>query len=339
VRAVLPSVAVDRAGVTHVVYNQAGRLYYTHTQGGGFVPAMALDAGLGATHAWIVRGLPGELHVLYLREATDKTLYHRRGAIAGGTAAWSARVAIAGNPASKAYPGIAVADASGTLHVPYIENTCGQYRVFYRAPRKDGIWTAPELPVPTCEYQTTPQAIVSADNRVQMVFRRGTDVAFASREASGWTAMNLSSSPATNSYAPSIARMFGSYLFVAWDEGVNGHDIQARISPDSGRTWGALLMISSSPQFATAPTVEWLSGTTRVGVAWADATGSVDNQPDLLYAEVDVLSRGMTPPVRLGTFPGPAMLPALSVLGGGSLVWQDKTSGDWQIFASVDPGA
>jgi hypothetical protein len=98
-------------------------------------------------------------------------------------------------------------------------------------------------------------------------------------------------------------------------------------------------MISSSPQFATAPTVEWLPGTTRVGVACTDATGSVDNQPDVLYTEVDVLSRGVAPPVRLGAFPGAAMLPALSVLGSGGLVWQDKTSGDWQIFASVDPGA
>jgi hypothetical protein len=252
---------------------------------------------------------------------------------------WSGRLAIAGSPTSKAYPGIPVTGPNGVLHVPYLENTCGNYRVFYRARRPDGSWTLPELPIPACEFQTGPQAIVSADGRAQLVLTRGTDITFASREASGWASLNVSASPNTNSHVPTAARMFGTHVFVAWDEGVNSHDVQARISPDSGKTWGPLLSISSSPQYATAPTAEWLFGTTRVGISWIDSTGSLDDQPDVFYAEIDVLSRAMTPPVRLGQLPGAAARPSLAALGPASLVWQDKTSGDWQIFVTVDPGA
>jgi hypothetical protein len=282
-RAVHPSVVVDQVGDTHVVFNRSETLFYTRTVQGVFQAPIALDNGIGASHPYIVRGLAGEVHVLYIRESTDKTLYYRRGVRSGGQVVWSARVAVAGNTASKAYPGIAVADASGTLHVPYIENTCGFYRVFYRARRPDGSWTFPETPVPTCEYQASPQAVVGADNRVKVVFQYGVDITFASREAAGWTTLNLSASPKSNSHAPTMARTFGSYLFAAWDEGVNAHDVQARVSADSGKTWGPIFSISSSPQYATGPTVQWIPGTTRVGLAWSDSTGSVDDQPDSLY--------------------------------------------------------
>jgi hypothetical protein len=338
-RAVHPSVVVDQAGETHVVFNRSETVYYTRTVQGAFTAPIALDNGIGASHPVIVRGLAGELHVLYIRESTDKTLYYRRGVLTAGQMVWSARLAIAGNTASKAYPGIPVTDASGTLHVPYIENTCGYYRVFYRARRTDGSWTVAETPLPTCEYQTAPQAVVGSDNHVKIIFTHGADIAFASRESAGWTTLNLSGSPQTNSNVPTLARTFGSYLFAAWDEGVNAHDIQARVSADSGKTWGPIFSISSSPQYATGPTVQWIPGTTRVGLSWIDATGSLDNQPDILDSEVDVVSRAMTTPVRLAQLPGAATLPSLSVLGGASLVWQDKTSGDWQIFVAIDPGA
>src|SRR5262249_722475 len=205
--------------------------------------------------------------------------------------------------------------------------------------RTDGSWTVPETPVPTCVYQTSPQAIIGADNHVKVVFQQDVDITFASRETAGWTAMNLSASPNSNSHAPTMARTTGSYPFAAWDEGVNAHDIQARVSADNGKTWGPIFSISSSPQFATAPTVQWIPGTTRVGLAWQDSTGSLDDQPDILYSEVDVVSHAMTGPSRLAQLPGAATVPQLSVLGGASLVWQDKTSGDWQVFVAVDPGA
>jgi len=49
IRAVHPSVVVDQAGGTHVVFNQSGKLYYTHNLPGSFMAPVVLDDGLGAS--------------------------------------------------------------------------------------------------------------------------------------------------------------------------------------------------------------------------------------------------------------------------------------------------
>jgi len=164
------ALAVDAAGVPHVVYSTGSALWYTNRTGGGWSPRVELASGGSLLHPSLTFDALGNLHVAWLDDESPAVLYRERAA--NGT--WTATDTVATGDVLtnvNADQGVSVAArADGTPYVLFVSGprghmgpsdaVFGAVRISYRG--ADGTWQSddpgPEL------YAHTPQIYLHGDD-------------------------------------------------------------------------------------------------------------------------------------------------------------------------------
>jgi hypothetical protein len=338
-----PWAAVDSNNVTHVIYaaypeSANALVMYTNNASGSFnIAGQLIDtAGPSATSfpfAAIAVGPNNVIHMVYVLFGKDNQVYYRRSDNGGQT--WSSRIQIS-NAQKAASPHLTV-DSNNNAHIVWIDNRCGQYNVYYLS-IINGVKSATLTPVPDCTtYENRPQ-IAIAGGKPQVVFQYGTEIYYRRLDSDNqWRGANISQSPGANSANAAIASDGSNKLFVAWDEGINGHDIEFRASFDGGGSWSNVLSFSNTPELATAPNVIWSAATGRAYIAWHDNTGSLDNKGEIWIREFDPNTTDTTAATQITHSAGRSFWPTVGVgPSRADIVWMDEVAGPSGVFQVYD---
>jgi hypothetical protein len=125
-------------------------------------------------------------------------------------------------------------DRAGNAHFIWAEQRCGRpiYNAFYRVRGPDGSLSPTIALRPDCDVmERSGRLALTNDGKVHAVFMYEDDLYYARLEGERWLNRNISETPGTNTYNPTLATD-GTGLYVAWDDAVNGHDIRFRRSID-----------------------------------------------------------------------------------------------------------
>jgi hypothetical protein len=334
-----PWSATDSNDVTHVIYMTTdGAIWYTNNAGGSFnIGGKRLDLAGSTPPAWpfaaIAVGPNNVVHVVYQLFNKSNQIYYRRSDDGGQT--WSSREQVSNDPKT-ASPDLAV-DSNNDAHIVWMGNRCGQYNVYYRLRRNSGGMSGTSAPRDSCStYENRPQIAVIG-TQPHVIFQNNSEIYYRRLDGDGqWRGDNISVSPKYNSANASIASDGISKLFVAWDEGVNGHDIEFRTSFDGGHSWSNIVSFSNGPQLATSPYVSWSDAAKRAFVVWQDGAGSGDSRGEIWEREFDPQTLDTTFADQISHFNGRSLWPTI---GTGSkradIVWMDeanKSSGFFQVW-------
>ena len=333
-KSVFPAGAVDSNNKLHIMYaTDNGTFWYINNVAGSFSPPQAIgSASLLDTYRYfaLAVGPDNTLHVVYTALGKDYQVYYRHGILNGAVATWSAPKQISGG--FKSYGANLFVDQQGTAHIVWIDNRCGQYNVFYRRLFANGVLSGTNAPNNDCGYQRQPQIVVTNDGKTHMVLYRENEVYYYRLESGYWYSKNLSTSGNIFSGNPTLTTD-GTAIYVAWDEGVNGHDIRFRRSVDGGQTWSSMITVSGTPEFASFPNVSWAPASRRVYIAWSDATGASDLHTEIWFREFDPVTGTSSGASRLTYQGGDSGWPMLaSPATRAELVWQDKAPGFFQVY-------
>lgn len=325
-------VAVDSSNVSHIVYlyritpeGNTYQLMYTRSSGAAFTSPVVLDSlgTVGDDSRPIIVFANGSLHLTYT--INEKQVIYRQGNISG---AWGPPVVVH-TTATTTYGGGLAVEPGGAVHFVYLDKGCGTYEVFHKR-YAGGVLSAASIPVNDCVYKNRPRAVY-AGNALHVIFRRDQEIYYTRLQGGGWTpGTNISNSPATTSHNPAIGAN-GTSVFVAWGEGVNGHDVQFRYSPNNGQTWsGQILPVSTtSPVFAQHPNIVWVPSVNRGYIVWADATTGIGGTPDIIMHEFEAAPVNFNNPVQLTCLAGDSTWPVIAAgPSRAEIVWQDKSIGN-----------
>jgi hypothetical protein len=334
IRSVFPWVAIDSNNKIHVVYTTIdGKLLYTNNVAGGYAAPQQIEENMGVNGGpfFAMAIGPGNiLHVVYTLLGGDQQIYYRAATLDGAQANWSPRQQISDYP--RAFASHLVVDANNTAHIVWVDKRCGVYNVFYRAHYADGSLSGVNAPLGDCVAQNRPQLAVTGEGNVHITFEHDADIYYARFDGGGWAVQNISESPRSRSYNPTITTD-GTALYTAWEEGVNNPDILFRRSTDGGQHWSDIVVFSGTPAYASFPNTAYAASSQRVYIAWADATDSADGQPEIWFRTFDPGSGATSEPQRLTSMKGSSTLPIVAAgPNSAAIVWQDKSSGEWQIF-------
>jgi hypothetical protein len=333
-RAIFPWVVVDGANKTHIVYStDDGNLVYINNMSGGFGEPQVIERNIGANREpfyALALGPNNTLHLAYALLGGDHQIYYRQASLSGATASWSQAQRIADG--SKPFAAHLAVDGNNTAHLVWIDLNCGVYNVFYRARYADGNLSEISKPLGDCVYQNRPQVAVTGDGKIHVVFQHDRDIFYARLENGAWSAANLSNRPRSRSYNPTIATD-GAELYVAWEEGVNNHDVLFRRSANGGASWSETQGFSDSDSFATFPNLAYAPSARRVYAVWSDVKNFHNKNPYVVFSAYDPQTDTHSKPQRLSTQDGASILP---VVGAGpgvvSVVWQDRSRPDWRVY-------
>jgi len=353
-KSAFPSVVVDRNNNFHVLYTYGldsdGSLYYTNNIGGSFRPSQKIE-GIPKADALPYSALAYDsvrntLHMVYARVGDNYKIYYRQGAISGSTVTWSDRQQI--STANKAFgPRIAI-DADGNAHIVWIDNSTGNYNVFYRERLLNGGLSAITGPRPDGKFQNAPDITIT-NGQVHIVFTYNSnaeiDYARMAIGSNAWTNItNISKSPGNKAFQPSIMTD-GTQIFVSWLEKVDGNNSNVWFtrSFDNGQTWPQqeIRHFSDTPEFAGQPHSAYSPLSKRVYTAWIDATNS-DDPPntEIWFREFDPATGATGEADRVSHFRGASLWPWIAAAPANAvgtpradIVWHDNTSGTYQIYS------
>lgn len=332
-KSVFPAAVVDSNDKLHVIYTtDDGKLWYTNNVAGSLAARQQLDssAGIGTEPFYALALGPGNtLHIAYARLGSDKEIYYLQGTQSTAGVSWTARQHI--SQGSKSFAANLVVDSGNNAHIVWIDQSCGQYNVFYRVRRANGSLGSISAPKYDCSFQNRPQITLTSDGKPHVAFQRDREIYYARLESTGWVNQNISNSGGTNSLNPTITSD-GTGVYVAWDENVNGHDVQFRRSVDGGKNWSNIVAFSDTSAFASFPYAAAASNG-RIFISWADK--SFTNDLEIWFTEFNPKTGLTTPPVQVSNQPGDSKISVVAVgKRRAEIVWDGKPGGLWQIWNS-----
>jgi hypothetical protein len=333
-KSVFPGAVVDSNEKLHVIYStEDGKLWYTNNVAGSIAAPKQLDgsAGLGTEPFYALALGPGNtLHVAYARLGSDKEIYYIQGTQTTAGVTWTPRQHI--SQGVKSYAANLVVDSGNNAHIVWIDDSCGQYNVFYRVRRADGSLGGISAPKFDCSFQNRPQITLTSDGKPHVVFQRDREIYYARLEPTGWVNQNISNSGGTTSLNPTVTSD-GTGIYVAWDENVNGHDVQFRRSVDGGQNWSeGFVPISDTSAFASFPYAA-AAPNGRIFISWADK--SFTNDLEIWFTEFNPQTKLFTAPKQISNQSGDSKISVVAVgKSRAEIVWDGKPGGLWQIWNS-----
>lgn len=340
-KAVFPSVVVDGNNKTHIVFStddpSSQDLWYINNVNGSFSAPQLIQKDVGTDRNpffTLTLGPNNTLHLVYSWLNNDKQIYYRQASLSGATANWSAAQRISDSGAKAVAPSLVV-DAGGNAYITWSDQRCGNliYNVFYRTRQSSGALSGTSPILSNCGTgQGKSRLVITSNGKAHAVLTSSGEVYYARLEGSTWVSRNISESPGINSDSPALTTD-GTAIYIAWDEGVNGHDIDFRRSIDGGQNWSTIIPFSNTPQYAAFPSATYSATSRRVYVAWQDQTGTGVSQDEIWYREFDPSDGTTTASKRLTTLPGTSALPSIAAgPNRAALAWHDRTTGLLQIF-------
>src|SRR6266545_4410975 len=161
-------------------------------------------------------------------------------------------VPITSGPSSSWSPSLAV-DASGGLHIAWLDDRSGARGVYYSASPDGGTWSPPaRVDLSGVDSFAASLAVereaVASEGRIYLAYQRGTDIWFTrSDDGIAWAPSRpLDLAPlGVPSRAPAVAAS-GGRVFVAWSDWRDPDEahILLRVSLDAGLSWGPEVQLS-----------------------------------------------------------------------------------------------
>jgi len=286
-------------------------------------PSVATDSGNLAHVVW-QEFILGKGEIFYKRS------------VEGGVS-WSGLNRLTWNAGASAYPSIA-ADSSGSIHVVWMDNTPGNYEIFYKRSTDSGItwsgltrltWNAGVSEFPVIATNSSGALHVVWQEYVtgyyQIVYKHSSD------GGTSWSEPTRLTWNAGATGIPTIAADSSGGVHVLWHDNTPGnYEIFYKRSTDSGTTWSRLnrLTWNSGDSYFQSIVADSSDG---IHVVWNDNTSGgyeiyYKNSPDG-GATWSVLT-------RLTWSAGASWYPSISAdsSSGIHVVWQDFTPGNYELF-------
>lgn len=294
-----------------------------------------LTNNIGGSYAPSIAVSRDNIHVVWFDETPgNREIYYMRSSDNGAT--WGGRRRFTHTPGSSFTPSIAVSE--NTVHVAWMDNTKGNYDIYYKRSADNGItWGGKRRLTKNTGYSSYPCIAVSGSNihvvwqddtsgRAEIYYKLSTDTG-----ATWGKQKRLTNSE--GSYSPAVA-VSGSNVHVVWHGRVPGnYQILYRRSTDNGATWRKPKSIITHDGWSLYPSI----GVTgdNVHVVWSD---SKPGNWELYYKRS--LDNGATwgGRKRLTRNAGWSDRPAVAVTSTYiHLVWMDDTTANFEIYYKRGP--
>jgi len=342
-----PFIAADSGSGIHVVWNEWDdddtqenwEIYYKRSTDSGAswsgpvrltwdmnasrFPSVVTDSGNHAHVVW-QDVIQGNAEIFYKRSIEIGVI-------------WSERIRLTWNAGFSTRPSIA-ADPGGSFHLVWMDNTPGNYEIFYKRSTDSGVswsgltrltWSAGVSEYPVIATNSSGALHVAWLEYVPgyyfIVYKRSLD---GGSSWSGPTRLNWSDGMLEY---PTIAADSSGGVHVMWHDNTPGnYEIFYKRSTDSGATWSGLTRLtwSSGESFYQSITVDSSDG---IHVVWNDRTSEVN---DIYYKNSSDGGATWSVLTRLTWNAGESWSPTIAAdsSGGIHIAWQDFTPGNYEIF-------
>ena len=306
----------------------------TWTLGNSYSPALTTDSA-------------GNIHVVWSDDTPgNPEVYYKKSTDAGAT--WGTAKRLTWNSGASGGQVIA-ADSSNAIHVVWLDNTPGNFEVYYKRSTDAGLtWSAAQrLTWTPALDQYSAIAIDSSDtvhvaweddtatNEYEIFYKKSTDggASWSPNKRLTWTI-------SSGSYEPAMAPDSGNGVYIAWEDAYAGNwEIYCRDSTDGGTTWSATKRVTLTSGSSYSPAIA-LDSSDAVHIAWYDDT---PGNYEVHFARSTDAGATWSATQRLTWNSGISAEPQTAVDSSNVIhvVWYDDTSGDNEVYhkRSTDGGA
>ena len=235
-------------------------LNLSNTSGDSWYPQLAVD-GNGTLHVVWGDDTPGSSGIYYVRRDSDGT--------------WSSPRNISNNSGYSNIPQLAV-DGNGVLHVAWLDDTPGNYDIYYAWRDSDGTWSSPQNISNSFGNPFYLQLAVDGSGALYVVWSESPpgylDIYYAWRDSDGtWSSPRNISNRFGHSWFPQLAVAGGGAFHVVWSDDILGEleIYYARVVPEKTGD-STIAQAVSLPITLSNPTLSFLYQLN--GASLADST-------------------------------------------------------------------
>jgi len=334
-----PAIATDSSGNIHVVWedNTPGNyeIYYKKSTDGGATWSTKRLTWNSGTSAYpvIAADSSGNIHVVWIDDTPGNyEIYYKKSTDGGAT--WSTK-RLTWNSGDSWYPAIA-ADSSGNIHVVWMENTPGNWEIYYKKSTDGGAtwstkrltWNSGTSAYPAIAAESSGNIhVVWYDNtpgNAEIYYKKSTD------GSATWQATKrLTWNSGTSAY-PAIAADSSGNIHVVWYDYTPGNaEIYYKKSTDGGISWTTKRLTYNSGYSAIPAIATDSSG--NIHVVWHDNT---PGNREIYYKKSTDGGATWQATKRLTWNSGYSAVPAIATDSSGNIhvVWFDYTPGNYEIY-------
>jgi hypothetical protein len=280
-----PAIAVAFSSMLHVVWgdNTPGNteIYYKRSTDGGttWTSAQRLTWTSSSGYQAIAVDSSGNLHMVWESWVSAgggrNEIYYKRSTDGGTT--WTSAQRLTWT-SSSIYPAIAI-DSSGNLHVVWMDNTPGNYEIYYKKSADGGAtWTSAQRLTWTLGDSWYPAIAVDSSGNLHVVYRGNTPgnyEIYYKKSADGgatWTSAQRLTWTSGNSWHPAIAVDSSGNLHVVWDDYTPGnYEIYYKKGTNGGATWTSAQRLTVSSGSSIIPDIA-VDSSGNLHIVWYDDT-------------------------------------------------------------------
>jgi len=338
-----PAIAIGASDMINMAWSDDSpgtyEIFYKKSTDGGATWSTGLrltsDSHISKNPAIAVNSAGHINTVWYDNKPGNYEIYYRKSTNAGAT--WTTDKRLTFTSGASYEPKIVI-DGSGRLHVVWYDTTPGNAEIYYTNSKDGGItWAAAKRLTSTSGSSRVPAIGVDSSGYLYVVWRDdtpGNSEIYYKKSTNGgttWAANKRLTWNAGNSVVPAIGINASGHLHVVWQDDTPGNpQVFYKRSANGGVTWTANRRLSWVSNSAGAPDIV-IDSDSHIHIVWEDSTpgnagayyrSSTDGGATWATAERLTWNSG-TPP---------AAAFAADSSGNLHLVWQDNTSGNYEIY-------
>ncbi|HEY1012523.1 MAG TPA: hypothetical protein VGE07_07440 [Herpetosiphonaceae bacterium] len=332
---VYPDVAYDASGHIHIVWIEYGstndepsRVMYTNNVAGTWLRPHTVSSSGGRNNSGIV-GLAVEnnrVHVVYTTNSLG--LAYRQVTLNGATPTNQGVIGLTGGSAKGFNPDLAV-DSTGRVHMAYINNKDGTYRIYHRT-WFNGTLSSERLVRGGDALKKELRIAASSDNKIHLIYvaNEGAVTRYSIFDGTSWS--NGPDVGTGKQKLQSIAASGTTIVAVFSAQPGSTHNVYMKIRTTGG--WSGAALLSSGGSFDENPDAFASPYNGKVYAVWNSGSSTADY---ILAREIDPATGSAGPVKNLRgknpLWPRVAAGPTESI----SVVWQDKAPGTYFNAAHV----
>jgi len=271
------------------------------------------------------------IHVVWYDERDgNREIYYKRSTDGGLT--WSADTRLTTNDSVSRQPTVAISDSN--VHIVWDDTRDGNHEIYYKRSTNGGLSWGADVKLTNDTSWSGHPGIAVSESDVYVVWRDlrdgNTEIYFKHSNDGGniWGNDIRITNDAASSYNPSITYS-GSNVYIIWEDIRDGNqEIYYKRSTDGGLNWGTDTRLTNNASTSNLPTSA-ISGS-DLYVVWND---SRDGNWEIYFKHSADGGLIWGPDTRLTNAIGISYWPTVAVSSTGiHIAWQDKWSGNYEIF-------